>query len=153
VYAITVGSETLYRKNFTGAQLLSKMREVKSQFGQFKVGTADSWNKYADGTADLVIQSNPDILYVEADFLVWRMRGMIADELFLDWSTRLDSGRARKSAALPISTSTTSCKHTATSSKSLAAKRSKCGPARPAGPPMVSPFPKMFFSPKIENAS
>lgn len=71
VYAITVGSETLYRKNFTGAQLVSKMREIKSQFSQFKVGTADSWNKYADGTADPVIQSNPDILLVNA-FGFWQ---------------------------------------------------------------------------------
>jgi glucan 1,3-beta-glucosidase len=64
VYAITVGSETLYRGNFTGDQLLSKIQEVKSMFSNtnIKVGTADSWNKYADGTADAVIKGNVDIL-------------------------------------------------------------------------------------------
>jgi glucan 1,3-beta-glucosidase len=64
VYAITVGSETLYRGNFTGEQLLSKIKEVKSMVKgtNIKVGTADSWNKYADGTADAVIKGNVDIL-------------------------------------------------------------------------------------------
>jgi len=71
VYAITVGSETLYRGNFTGDVLLSKIKEVKSQFKDFKVGTADSWNKYADGTADAVIKGGVDILLVNA-FAFWQ---------------------------------------------------------------------------------
>jgi len=73
VYAITVGSETLYRGNFTGDQLLSKIQEVKSMFSNtnIKVGTADSWNKYADGTADAVIKGNVDILLVNA-FGYWQ---------------------------------------------------------------------------------
>lgn len=64
VYAVTVGSETLYRGNFTGDQLLSKINDVKDALKgtNIKVGTADSWNKYADGTADAVIKGNPDIL-------------------------------------------------------------------------------------------
>ena len=63
VYAVTVGSETLYRKNFTGPQLVTIMQQTKTALnGMFKIGTADSWNKYADGTADAVIQSKPDIL-------------------------------------------------------------------------------------------
>lgn len=66
VYAITVGSETLYRGNFTGPQLLAKIQDVKSAVPQFKVGTADSWNKYQDGTADAVITGGVDILYVSS---------------------------------------------------------------------------------------
>jgi len=62
VYAITVGSETLYRGNFTGEQLLSRIRDIKSVMPNTKVGTADSWNKYADGTADAVIRGGVDIL-------------------------------------------------------------------------------------------
>lgn len=62
VYAVTVGSETLYRGNFTGDELMEKIRDVKSVVPQgLKVGTADSWNKYADGTADAVIRG-ADIL-------------------------------------------------------------------------------------------
>jgi glucan 1,3-beta-glucosidase len=36
---------------------------VKRAVPNLKVGTADSWNKYADGTADPVIRVS-DILYV-----------------------------------------------------------------------------------------
>lgn len=64
VYAITVGSETLYRGNFTGDQLLSKINQVKGHFPDVKVGTADSWNKYADGTADPLIKGGVKYLYV-----------------------------------------------------------------------------------------
>lgn len=71
VYAVTVGSETLYRGNFTGQQLLAKIQDMKSAVSWAKVGTADSWNKYADGTADPVIQGNPDILLVNA-FGYWQ---------------------------------------------------------------------------------
>jgi glucan 1,3-beta-glucosidase len=62
VYAITVGSETLYRGTFTGPSLMAKINDVKSQIKGFKIGTADSWNKYADGTADAVIKGGVDIL-------------------------------------------------------------------------------------------
>lgn len=71
VYAVTVGSETLYRKNFTGPELLSKIQAVKKIVPNIKVGTADSWNKYADGTADAVIQGGVDILFVNA-FAYWQ---------------------------------------------------------------------------------
>lgn len=64
MYAITVGSETLYRKTFTGVQLLGYINQVKAMFPSVKVGTADSWNKYADGTADAVIQGGVDLLCV-----------------------------------------------------------------------------------------
>ena len=62
VYAITVGSETLYRGNFTGPQLLSRINDIKSDHPGVKVGTADSWNKYWDGTADALITGGVEIL-------------------------------------------------------------------------------------------
>ncbi|KAI0172512.1 glycoside hydrolase family 17 protein [Hypoxylon sp. FL1284] len=73
VYGITVGSESLYRGNFTGAELSSKIEDVRSAVGKgFKVGTADSWNKYADGTADAVVESGAaDILLCNA-FSYWQ---------------------------------------------------------------------------------
>jgi glucan 1,3-beta-glucosidase len=71
VYAITVGSETLYRGNFTGEQLLEKIQDTKSAVSQFKVGTADSWNKYQDGTADALIKGDVDILLINA-FSYWQ---------------------------------------------------------------------------------
>lgn len=62
VYAITVGSETLYRGNFTGEELLGKINEVQEMFPKTLIGTADSWNKYADGTADPVIKGGVKLL-------------------------------------------------------------------------------------------
>jgi glucan 1,3-beta-glucosidase len=62
IYAVTVGSETMYRGNFTGEQLMAKISDTKSALSGIKVGTADSWNKYADGTADAIIKGGADIL-------------------------------------------------------------------------------------------
>ncbi|KAF2276257.1 glucan 1,3-beta-glucosidase-like protein [Westerdykella ornata] len=71
IYAVTVGSETLYRGNFTGAELKDKINTVKSQLPKgIKVGTADSWNKFADGTADPII-GTADIIMVNA-FAFWQ---------------------------------------------------------------------------------
>lgn len=63
VYAVTVGSETLYRGNFTGAELVEKINQVRGVLPHgVKVGTADSWNRFADGTADAVIRGGVDIM-------------------------------------------------------------------------------------------
>lgn len=56
VSAITVGSEVLYRGTLTAQALLSKIQQVQNQFPSVTVGTVDSWNKFADGTADPIIQ-------------------------------------------------------------------------------------------------
>jgi len=77
VYAITVGSESMYRGNFTGAQLLTKIQDVRTATGgKFKIGTADSWNKYHDGTADpLIAEGGADILLANA-FSYWQGQTM-----------------------------------------------------------------------------
>lgn len=64
VYAITVGSETLYRGNFTGPELLQRINKVGDSpaLKGIKIGTADSWNKYADGTADALITGGVKLL-------------------------------------------------------------------------------------------
>ena len=63
LYGVTVGSETMYRGNFTGDQLLEKINQVKEMIGgKAKVGTADSWNKWADGTGDAVIRGGVDMM-------------------------------------------------------------------------------------------
>jgi exo-beta-1,3-glucanase (GH17 family) len=86
VYAVTVGSETLYRGNFTGEQLLEKIMDVKKLLGgDVKVGTADSWNKWADGTGDAVIRGGVDIIFANA-FAYWQgaAAGDKAKEVFFD---------------------------------------------------------------------
>ncbi|USP74331.1 glucan 1,3-beta-glucosidase-like protein [Curvularia clavata] len=85
IYAVTVGSETLYRGNFTGAELADKIRTVKSKLpSEIKVGTADSWNKVADGTANEVIPAS-DILLVNA-FAFWQgaRAGADATKVYFD---------------------------------------------------------------------
>ena len=63
VYAVTVGSETMYRGNFTGPELLLRINDVRGVLPKgVKVGTADSWNKFADGTADAIIKGGVDIM-------------------------------------------------------------------------------------------
>ncbi|OAT03518.1 glucan 1,3-beta-glucosidase, variant [Blastomyces gilchristii SLH14081] len=71
ISAITVGSETLYRGNFTGPELLEKINEVKKKIPGVRVGTADSWNKYDDGTADALVLGNVDYFLVNA-FAFWQ---------------------------------------------------------------------------------
>jgi len=63
----------MYRGNFTGAQLLTKIQDVRTATGgKFKIGTADSWNKYQDGTADpLIAEGGADILLANA-FSYWQ---------------------------------------------------------------------------------
>jgi glucan 1,3-beta-glucosidase len=71
IYAVTVGSETLYRGNFTGDQLKDKILTVKAALPKgTKVGTADSWNKFADGTGDAII-GTADIIMINA-FAFWQ---------------------------------------------------------------------------------
>ncbi|KAF9740958.1 hypothetical protein PMIN06_011607 [Paraphaeosphaeria minitans] len=71
IYAVTVGSETLYRGNFTGPELKAKIDTVKGKLpNDIKVGTADSWNKFYDGTADAILPS-VDILMINA-FAFWQ---------------------------------------------------------------------------------
>ncbi|KAJ5620462.1 1-3-beta-glucanosyltransferase B.t1.c1 [Penicillium lagena] len=71
IEAITVGSEALYRGDMTAEALLARINQVKSAFPQTTVGTADSWNKYADGTADPLIQGNVTYLMANA-FAYWQ---------------------------------------------------------------------------------
>ncbi|KAL1307018.1 hypothetical protein AAFC00_005645 [Neodothiora populina] len=72
VYAVTVGSETMYRGNFTGPELLSKINSVRGVLPKgTKVGTADSWNKFADGTADALIKGGVDLLLANG-FAYWQ---------------------------------------------------------------------------------
>lgn len=71
VYAVTVGSETLYRGNFSGEQLLAKINDIKSALPGTKIGTADSWNMWAQGTGDAVLRGGVDLILANA-FAFWQ---------------------------------------------------------------------------------
>lgn len=75
IYAFTVGSEGLYRQQqhredpkdntdlgYGAEEILGRIQDLKKDFGHIKVGTADSWNKFQDGTADPLIAGGVDIL-------------------------------------------------------------------------------------------
>lgn len=70
MYAVTVGSESLYRGNFTGPELADKIKDMQKSLPTIRIGTADSWNKFQDGTADAVIRT-ADILLTNA-FSYWQ---------------------------------------------------------------------------------
>ena len=70
VYAVTVGSESLYRyyhetdghtTGLSNEELNSAINNYTAKMADinvnFPVGTADSWNVFNDGTADVVIQN------------------------------------------------------------------------------------------------
>lgn len=75
IYAVTVGSEALYRKEFTGTALAAKINEVRTLLKKLgadsiPVGTADSWNKLIEGDADDAIKAS-DIILANA-FSYWQ---------------------------------------------------------------------------------
>ncbi|PYH95948.1 glycoside hydrolase [Aspergillus ellipticus CBS 707.79] len=71
ISGITVGSECLYRKSLSAQQLLSRIQQVQNQFPSITVGTVDSWNKFADGTADPIVQGG--VTYFLANgFAYWQ---------------------------------------------------------------------------------
>ncbi|KAL8973237.1 MAG: hypothetical protein Q9183_000090 [Haloplaca sp. 2 TL-2023] len=102
VYALTVGSESLYRGpgpengGLEACDLLSRIDDARQTFGNIatRVGTADSWNKFQDGTADPLLsgkcQDKPPVpaikfLLVNA-FAYWQGKNISIDavEIYLD---------------------------------------------------------------------
>lgn len=73
VYALTIGSESLYR-GVSAEELLPRIKDAKTTFGKLvpRIGTVDSWNKFADGAADAILTSGvPTFLMVNA-FGYWQ---------------------------------------------------------------------------------
>lgn len=82
---VLVGSEALYRGDLTGEELANLVSETKELLADIKdkngesysdipIGTVDSWNKYADGTANPVVAVS-DVLYANA-FSYWQGQTM-----------------------------------------------------------------------------
>merc|ERR1711988_1829508 len=70
VVAVTVGSEGLYRGTYTADFLVGKLNDIRAAAPDFKYGTGDTWNRWADGTADPILQVS-DIALVNA-FSYWQ---------------------------------------------------------------------------------
>lgn len=86
IYAFTIGSEGLYRryeqndpKAYTAKDILGRINDFKDTITDSKqgynlkqkVGTADSWNKFDDGAANLLIEGGVNFLLVNA-FGYWQ---------------------------------------------------------------------------------
>lgn len=65
LYGITVGSEGIYRGTYTTSDLIGWLSDMASTFPGVTLGTADSWNGWANGTMDTVIQSGIKLVYEE----------------------------------------------------------------------------------------
>ena len=61
LYGITVGSEGIYRGTYTEDELVGWLQETKRDYPNTLVGTADSWNLWANGSMDAVIRSGIDL--------------------------------------------------------------------------------------------
>jgi glucan 1,3-beta-glucosidase len=92
VYGVSVGSETLYRGVFDGDQLLQKIIEIKNVLpeGVHRIGTADTWDKVADGTADAVVGHREVNLILANAFAYWKPSSD-PDESFRDQMRRVES--------------------------------------------------------------
>ena len=97
LYGISVGSETLYRKVFDGEQLLQKIVEIKNILpeGLNRIGTADTWNKITDGTADAVIAHHDVNLILANAFAYWDPSSN-PDETFRDQMQKVKSHIERR---------------------------------------------------------
>ncbi|KAI7152070.1 putative glucan 1,3-beta-glucosidase [Hortaea werneckii] len=72
VYGVTVGSETLYRGEISAQDLLMKIEEIRDLLPTVKrVGTADTWNVFVDGTADPVLEGNVSLVLAN-NFPFWQ---------------------------------------------------------------------------------
>lgn len=97
LYGVSVGSEALYRKVFDGEQLLQKIIEIKDVLpeGVHRIGTADTWNKIVDGTADAVI-AHHDVNLVLANAFAYWSPSSNPDEAFRDQMQRVKSHIGRR---------------------------------------------------------
>jgi glucan 1,3-beta-glucosidase len=57
LYGITVGSEGMYRGTYNADDLVGWVQDMKNSYPSVAIGSADSWNCWANGTMDSIINS------------------------------------------------------------------------------------------------
>ncbi|KAJ9632866.1 glycoside hydrolase 3 protein [Knufia peltigerae] len=70
LYAITVGSEGIYRGTYSADDLVGWLKDMKNDYPDVTIGTADSWNGWANGSMDSIIQ-NVDLVLANG-FAYWQ---------------------------------------------------------------------------------
>lgn len=53
----------MYRGTYTADELVKWLGEMQSAYPNTAIGTADSWNCWANGTMDSIIQSGIKLMY------------------------------------------------------------------------------------------
>lgn len=92
----------MFRKAFTGPELLKRVQKVEKMFPHVTVGTADSWNKFADGAADALITGGVKYLYAYLSILEMPFtKGGQANFFVSASSMPLLSGKTNTSLMLP----------------------------------------------------
>jgi glucan 1,3-beta-glucosidase len=95
VHAVIVGSESLYRGTYSADELVARIEDMRRAAPGFRYGMSDSWNKYADGTADPVARVS-DIVLINA-FSYWQ--GASIDAAVGVFNSDIEQARARVNAA------------------------------------------------------
>jgi len=62
LFGITVGSEGMYRGTYDADDLINWITDMKETFPNTKIGTADSWNCWNNGTMDGIIKSGIELV-------------------------------------------------------------------------------------------
>lgn len=62
LFGITVGSEGMYRGTYSQNELITWIGDMKETFPDTKIGTADSWNCWNNGSMDGIIKSGIDLV-------------------------------------------------------------------------------------------
>lgn len=62
LFGITVGSEGMYRGTYDAQSLIGWIQDMKKTFPNTKIGTADSWNCWNNGSMDGIIKSGIDLV-------------------------------------------------------------------------------------------
>ena len=71
VYGVTVGSEGIYRGTYSESDLLDWIDDMRSSFPNTLIGTADSWNGWANGSMDGIINSGIKLILANG-FPYWQ---------------------------------------------------------------------------------
>ncbi|KAM0714136.1 hypothetical protein Q7P37_007607 [Cladosporium fusiforme] len=97
VYGVTVGSETLHRGVFGVDALLEKVLEIKNVLPHDfrRIGTAETWNKIVDGTADALVGHADVTLILTNAFAYWQPSPQ-PSETFFDQMRRVNTYIGRK---------------------------------------------------------
>lgn len=100
LFGITVGSEGMYRGTYDAQDLIGWISDVRKSYPNVSIGTADTWNCWANGTMDTIITSDIDLVYVPL------LDSPTLTDIVTVSPTGFHTGNTKTSPTLPSPTST-----------------------------------------------